>query len=254
MKSCLCFGLAAALLAGCQTQPPAKTSAGNGVNSYDVDPGHTMKVTTAAGDMTITAKDAPHKLGSKDRDGYTYICDGTMTGWKVNETPETWTLVNGAFRANGTRSHCFYVGALAPFKDFDLKVDVMTEPGSNGGIYIHTKYQDSGWPWGGYETQVNQTQGDWRKSGSVYSVQDVKEDALVGIVKDGEWYEHRVVVKGNNIKVYLNGKLVNDFTEEAGRVAGKDFERKLNSGTFALQGHDPKSVVLYKNIRVKKLD
>jgi phage-related minor tail protein len=38
----------------------------------------------------------------------------------------------------------------------------------------------------------------------------------------------------------------------SGRVAGKDFERKLNQGTFAFQAHDPKSVVYYRNVRVKK--
>ena len=241
MKAYFHLALVAALFTGCASNDAPK--------NYAAAPGQTVKVKTDAGEITVTAKDGPHKLGSKDREGYTYLCDGTMTDWKVNESPETWSLVNGAFRANGNRSHCFYTGALAPFKDFDLKVDVMTEPGSNGGIYIHTKYQDAGWPWGGYETQVNQTHGDWRKSGSVYSVQDVKEVP----VKDNEWYTHRVVVKGGNIKVYLNDKLVNDFTEEAGRQPGKDFERKLNSGTFALQSHDPKSVVLYRNIRVKKL-
>ena len=51
---------------------------------------------------------------------------------------------------------------------------------------------------------------------------------------------------------HINGKLVNDFTEEAGRKAGKDFERKLNEGTIAFQAHDPKSVVQYRNVRVKK--
>ena len=189
------------------------------------------------------------KGGKVDAEGFTSIFDGTWSNWRVNENPAAWSIVNGSFRANGDRSHNFYVGPLAPFKDFELKVDVKTEPGSNGGIYIHTKYQDTGWPWGGYETQVNQTHGDWRKSGSVYAVQDVKEVP----VKDNQWYTHHVIVKGNNIKVYLDGKLVNDFTEEAGRQAGKDFERKLNAGTFALQAHDPKSVVLYRNIRVKKL-
>ena len=34
---------------------------------------------------------------------------------------------------------------------------------------------------------------------------------------------------------------------------GKDFARKIAEGTFALQAHDPKSVVRYKNIRVKRL-
>ena len=225
MKSFLSVAVLAIALAGCATFAPAPSKPGGAV----------------------------HALGSVDSEGFTYISDGSWTGWKVNEAKDSWSIAGGAFRANGGRSHNFYVGALQPFTNFELKVDVMTQPNSNGGIYIHTKYQDSGWPWGGYETQVNQTHGDWRKSGSVYSVQDVKEDKLKGVVKDGEWYTHHVIVRGNNIKVYLNGVLVNDFTEEAGRQPGKDFERKLNAGTFALQAHDPKSVVLYKNIRVKKL-
>jgi len=223
---------AVALLAGCAStsDSPAPKSAG-----------------------TSAPKAGPGTLGSVDAEGFTLISDGTWNGWRVNENAKAWTIVDGAFRAQGDRSHNFYYGPLAPFKDFDLKLEIMTEPGSNGGVYIATKYQDTGWPYGGYETQVNQTQGDWRKSGSVYSVQDVKEDKLKGIVRDNEWYTHEVVVKGGNIKIYLNGKLVNDFTEEPGRQPGKDFGRKLVEGTFALQAHDPKSVVYYRNIRVKRL-
>ncbi|MEM1069922.1 MAG: DUF1080 domain-containing protein, partial [Planctomycetota bacterium] len=33
-----------------------------------------------------------------------------------------------------------------------------------------------------------------------------------------------------------------------------DFERRLGEGTFALQAHDPKSVVYFRNLSVKKLD
>ncbi len=39
-----------------------------------------------------------------------------------------------------------------------------------------------------------------------------------------------------------------------GATAGSDFERKLSSGTFALQAHDPGSKVHFKNIRVKRLE
>jgi len=224
--------------AGCVADKTEKSTASSGSNKA-------METKTATTGKT--------PAGKVDAEGYTVIFDGDWANWRVNENPKAWTIVDNALRACGDRSHCFYVGPLAPFKDFDLKLDIKTEPGSNGGVYIHTKYLDSGWPWGGYETQVNQTQGDWRKSGSIYLVKDLKEEDIKNVVKDGEWYTHRVVVKGNNIKVYLNGKLVNDFTEEPGRQAGKDFERKLNEGTFALQAHDPKSVVMYKNIRVKKL-
>jgi len=51
----------------------------------------------------------------------------------------------------------------------------------------------------------------------------------------------------------VNGKKVLQYTEPAGAQAGKDFERKLGEGTFALQGHDPKSTIRYRNIRVKRL-
>jgi hypothetical protein len=177
---------------------------------------------------SAASKPKPGQIGHVDSQGFTLISDGSWTGWKVNENQVSWSLADGGFKAQGERSHNFYTGPLAPFKDFELKVDVKTAPNSNGGIYIHTKYQDSGWPWGGYETQVNQTQGDWRKSGSIYSVQDVKADKLEGVVRDNEWYTHHVIVKGNRVQIFLNGKLVNDFTEEAGRKAGKDFERKLS--------------------------
>ena len=54
-------------------------------------------------------------------------------------------------------------------KDFHFKADVMTKPGSNGGIFFHTQYQDKGWPVG-HEAQINQTQKDPVKTGSVYIV------------------------------------------------------------------------------------
>ena len=242
MKHSLLFLAAAVIATGCvstQTETSRSKTSSTTTKSANATP---MPSKSGMGAAQVPA-------GQVDAEGFTVIFDGHWDNWRVNENAKAWTIVDGAFRANGDRSHNFYIGPLAPFKDFEFKADVMTEPGSNGGIYIHTKFLDTGWPWGGYETQVNQTHSDWRKSGSVYSVQDVKEVP----VKDNQWYTHHVIVKGNNIKIYLDGKLVNDFTEEAGRQVGKDFERKLNSGTFALQAHDPKSVVLYKNIRVKKL-
>jgi hypothetical protein len=45
-----------------------------------------------------------------------------------------------------------------------------------------------------------------------------------------------------------------DYTEPEGVVRDKGMEeRKLSSGTFALQAHDPKSKVFYKDIMVKIL-
>src|SRR5437879_1069447 len=108
--------------------------------------------------------------------GWTSLFNGKdFTGWKVNENTDTFSIKDGAIVAHGERSHCFYVGNFQnhTFKDFELKVDVMTLPGSNGGIYVDTDFQESGWPGKGFEVQVNNTYPrDPRKTGSLYSVKD----------------------------------------------------------------------------------
>lgn len=184
-------------------------------------------------------------------EGFVALTDGrSFAGWTPStENPGTWKLENGAFVTRGPRSHLFYTGDAAPFKNFEIKVEVMTEPGSNGGIYFHTKYQESGWPKGGFETQVNNTHSDWKKTGSVYDV------ASVGFVaaQDNRWWTQHIIVQGNLVTVKVDGVTVVQYKEPPGAQAGKDFERKLGAGTFALQAHDPKSVVHYRNIRVKRL-
>ena len=185
-------------------------------------------------------------------EGWVDLFDGkTLDGWKINENPQSWKVEDGAIVVQGQpRSHLFYEGDGKPFKNFELQVETWTEPGSNAGIYIHTKYQDSGWPKYGYEIQVNNTHGDPRKGASVYAVKDVLEAPA----KDKTWFTYLIKVKDKTIQVYVDGKLVNEFTEEPGRQPGKDFTRVLSEGTFALQGHDPKSIVKFRNIKVKRLD
>lgn len=183
--------------------------------------------------------------------GFKSLFDGkTFNGWKFgDEKAGSWRIEDGAIVAQGERSHAFYVGDDQPFKNFELKVDVMTQPGSNGGIYFHTKYQESGWPKAGFECQVNVTQGDWIKTGSLYGL------ACLGVTpaQDNKWWTQHIIVQGNKVTVLIDGKKVLEYNEPAGAQPGKDFARKIDQGTFALQAHDPKSVVRYKNIRVKRL-
>jgi len=202
----------------------------------------TLLLLTAA--LRVTAADSEA--------GFKPIFDGkTFTGWKIgDEQAKSWRIEDGAFVAQGTRSHVYYVGDEQPFKDFELKVDVMTEPGSNGGIYFHTRFQESGWPKAGFECQVNVTQGDWIKTGSLYGLINM---ALTP-TQDNKWWTQHIIVKGNKMTVKIDGRTVLEYNEPPGAVAGKDFERKLGNGTFEFQAHDLKSVIRYKNVRVKRLD
>lgn len=184
--------------------------------------------------------------------GFKKIFDGkSFNGWKMaDENQDAWTIQDGAITAHGSRSHLYYVGDEKPFVNFELKIEARTTPGSNGGIYIHTQYQPTGWPKHGYEVQVNQTHTDWRRTGGLYGVQDVREQ----LANDNEWYTYHIIVKGKHIKIMINDKVAVDWEEPADRKPGADFTRILDKGTFALQAHDPKSTVQYRNIRVKRLD
>lgn len=191
-------------------------------------------------------------FSQKREKGWVSLFDGkSFTGWRVNEDhPATFSVEDGTIKVAGERTHLFYEGTVAnhDFKNFELKLKAKTMPGSNSGIFIHTAYQATGWPEKGYEVQVNQTHGDWRKTGSLYSVNDVKEN----LAKDNEWYQYHIVVNGKRIIIKINDKVAVDYTEPDTLPEGRG-QKHLSSGTFALQGHDPKSVAYFKDIQVKIL-
>ena len=192
-------------------------------------------------------------VGAADEEGFKVIFDGkSLDGWKSStENPDSWKLVDGVLVANGKRSHMFYVGDDKPFTNFELKVDCKAAKNSNGGIYIRTKYQEVGWPKYGHESQVNNSGGDPKRSGSLYGIVDVKEQHI----PDDTWWTETVTVVGKHITIKLNDKVVVDYEEPADKPPfNNDFERRLGEGgIFALQAHDPGSTISYKNIRVKRL-
>ncbi len=193
----------------------------------------------------------PHLFAQQTGD-WMKLFNGTLDNWKVGDNATTFQTEDGMIVVNGPTAHLFYDGDYKnhDFKNFELKLDIMTTPGSNSGVYIHTKYQESSWPQVGYEIQVNNSHTDWRRTGSVYGIQDVKDV----YVKDNEWFTMDITVQGKHVVVKINDKVINDYTEPENVQREKgDEQRMLSHGTFALQGHDPKSKVYYKNIMVKTL-
>jgi hypothetical protein len=183
-------------------------------------------------------------------DGFKTIFDGkSFEGWKTSiDNTNTWKIEDGAFVASGPTAHVFYMGDEKPFKNFELKVDVLTVTNSNGGIYFHTAYQEKGFPRAGIECQVNVSHTDWKKTGSLYGVVDIG----VTPAQDNKWWTQHIIVRGRKVIVKIDGKTVIEYNEPP--IAEGVPAKKLGEGTFALQAHDPKSVIRYKNIRVKRLD
>ena len=210
-------------------------------------------------------------------EGFVSIFNGKdLAGWKSNdETPNCFSVEDGALKVGGGRAHLFYVGddGKAEFKNFELKLKAKTLPKANGGVYFHTQFEPKGWPSKGYECQVNSSHKDARKTGSLYGVVDVlvlapgqekPKGSLAGHVRekapnvDGEWFDYHIIVKDKKITLKVNGETTVEWTEPEGFDPAKALlnmpGRKLGSGTFAIQGHDPESIAYYKDIQVKVLD
>jgi hypothetical protein len=191
------------------------------------------------------------------QDGWIQLFNGKdFTGWKISGDQSTFKVKDGALVANGPVAHAFYDGPVNnhDFKNFELMVDVMTAPNSNGGIYFHTEFQEKGFPRKGFEVQVNNTHRDTVKSGSLYHVKDIGADDIKDLTKDNEWFTEHIIVRDQTVTIKLNGKEVVQWTQPADWNGGREGAgRALGHGTIALQGHDPNSTVQYKNIRIKPL-
>ncbi len=189
----------------------------------------------------------------KNGSGWISLFDGkSLNGWKAGENPGTFSVENGSIKVAGSRSHLFYEGTAMNhnFKNFEFKVRVMTKPGSNSGIYFHTAFQQKGFPDKGYEVQVNNSHGDRIRTGSLYDIKDIGEV----YVQDNVWFTEHIIVQGKKITVKINDRTVVEYTEPDNAKATKDHPgRLISSGTFALQGHDPKSIVYFKDFKVRIL-
>ena len=188
------------------------------------------------------------------------LFDGqSLTGWRPSENKASWTVVDGALTANGPRSHLFYTGPVrtSDFRNFELEVELVTQPECNSGVYFHTAYQESGFPEKGFEIQVNNTAlGDKgylerKKTASLYGIRNMYKQ----LVPDQKPFQLHVTVRGKNVQIRLNDQLVVDYVEPTPPVIpeGGEKMRFLDHGTFALQCHNDGSRVAYRKVRVRPL-
>ncbi|MFO0927245.1 MAG: DUF1080 domain-containing protein [Gemmataceae bacterium] len=194
---------------------------------------------------------APHGTARDDdsKGGWVSLFNGKdLTGWKVYpKGTGTWKVEDGAIVGSGNASHLFT--ERGDFKDFHFRVEAMINDKGNSGQYFRTQF-GPGFP-RGYEAQINATHGDPIRTGSLYP--DYREKRLQGIKsnlvykaphKANEWFTQEVICKGEHITILVNGKKMVEFTDK-----GSPYKR----GHFAIQQHDPGSVVKVRKVEVKEL-
>jgi hypothetical protein len=168
---------------------------------------------------------------------------------KVKDDKEVplWRVEDGILIGSGPHSHLF--SERGDYENFRYRVEVMINDHGNSGQYFRTQFGPD-FP-KGYEAQINSTHGDRIRSGSLYPsfgklTEEERKKILVfdQLVKPDEWYTQEVIADGNHIVIKVNGKTTVDYVDE---------KNTFTKGHFALQGHDPGTVVKFRKVEVIEL-
>ena len=234
----------------------------------------------SAATVAAPARPAPQKVG----DDWVQLFNGKdFTGWKIPNPPsgsfkavkETknedgkviafigvekdkkggtpgkevtlWQIKDGTIVGGGPASHIF---SEIEAEDFHYRVEAKINDRGNSGQYFRARFE-GGFP-RGYEAQINATGGDPIKTGSLYpdgrtKLGEHRKDITVmntAAHKPDEFFTQEVIANGDHIQILVNGKKTVDF---------KDPNKSYTKGHFALQGHDPGSVMTFRKVEYKPI-
>ena len=177
--------------------------------------------------------------------------DGKVTAFvgvqKDDKEVTLWQVKDGTIVGGGPASHLF---TETEAENFHYRVEAKINDKGNSGQYFRTKF-GPGFP-AGYEAQINATHGDWRRTGSLYpdgrtKLKDFEKEICVKDAphKADEFFTQEVTAVGDEITIKVNDKVtLNKW---------KDPNKTFTKGHFALQGHDPGSVMTFKSVEYKPL-
>jgi hypothetical protein len=172
-----------------------------------------------------------------------------LTGWKTHPDDKAkWEVKDGILVGTGPAGHLF--SDRGDYQNFRYRVEAKINDHGNSGQYFRAQFGPS-FP-KGYEAQINSTHGDPIRTGSLYpafnrklSMADRKKILVMKqLHKPDEWFTQEVIAEGNHIIIKVNGKTTVDFVDE---------NNTYPKGHFAIQQHDPGTVIQVRKIEVMEL-
>jgi hypothetical protein len=125
--------------------------------------------------------------------------------------------------------------------------------GLNSGVFFRTLTEGR---WAGYESQLNNVfrEGDRTKpadfgTGGIYR----RQAARRVVADDHEWFTKTIVADGPQMAVWVEGYQVSDWTDERPPRDNAREGFRADPGVIAIQGHDPSTNLLFRNIRAAEL-
>lgn len=203
-----------------------------------------------------------------------------LTGWDGD--PRLWSVKDGVIHgetteANPAKGNTFLICKDLTLRDFELRLSFRCNATNNSGIQYRSKHitekVGNNWVVRGYQHELRNEvkfpntssfiydeggkrgriclvgeQATWEADGKKVIKSDLIDQAgFEKLFKLDDWNDVVIIGKGNNVKHYLNGQLILDFTDNHPELA-------LKEGILAVQLHAGKPMwAEFKNLRVRAL-
>jgi len=184
------------------------------------------------------------EVTEKKVDGKVVAFEGMVNGKKV----PLWRVDDQTIVGGGPPSHLF--SERGDYADFHYRIEAKINDKGNSGQYFRTAL-GPGFPTG-YEAQINATHSDPVKTGSLYpdprtTLKNYRDKITVldkAPHKPDEWFTQEVIAIGPKITIIVNGTKT---------IEWEDPDNRYKKGHFALQAHDPGSIMTFRKIEVKEI-
>jgi 3-keto-disaccharide hydrolase len=222
----------------------------------------------AAGAPAAPDAHAAQAPAPAEAQGWRSLFDGKTTeGWRAFKSDtfplERWKVEDGALKqagAHGERGTRDII-TKEKFADFDFRFEWKVAPGGNSGVKYLVTEERSGPIAHEYQVVDDEKNpdakiGPHRQTASFYDVLPPAKD--VPRKPAGEWNESRILVKGNHVEHWLNGRKVLEYelgSPELQAAIAKSKFKDVAGFDAKLEGHlllqDHGDEVWYRNLRIQ---
>ncbi len=222
--------------------------------------------------LSLSCESANSNKSLKDTTIFITIFDGkTFNGWKGDTS--VWHIEDGCFVGEVTPSkqiqtNSFLIYTNSQVGNFEFKAKFKISKGGNSGVnYRSEELTDIPYALKGYQADIDgenlYTGQNYEERGrgflamrgqnavinnstDPFIIKSIgNSDSLKSKIIIDDWNEIHLIVKGNNMKHYINGILMSETTDN-------DATSSKLSGLIGLQVHVSKEMkVAYKNIQIK---
>jgi hypothetical protein len=181
-------------------------------------------------------------------EGFTSLFDGqTLRGWSVQEGPESAFYVNDGHIVGHLASEFpAWLRFDKQYENFDFRCEFFVKGWTDGGIYFHAPEHGRN-TWIGMQIKIFHQQDKEPRPNSMGAIFPLVGPSKVNVRNKGEWNDLRILMDWPQLRVWVNGELVQDLDVES----VPELRYRLRRGYLGLSTLS--YPIRFRNLRIREL-